>query len=149
MCCCRVNGVYCVTNTDAPYCSKTSVKGSPYCCPPTSQPNTIDSVDHSMRLSEDEDYNSSSDVNGHNHNKNNWNNGRTDVRRGGRWNERRLHRNNHKTSYFYCLYTKCTKYQIFVFKYIFTFKSHKYTLIYYYIILLLFWCTRESRINHV
>lgn len=82
MCCCRVNGVYCVTNTDAPYCSKTSVKGSPYCCPPTSQPNTIDSVDHSMRLSEDEDYNSSSDVNGHNHNRNNWNNGRTGVRRG-------------------------------------------------------------------
>ncbi|VVC36078.1 Lipase/vitellogenin,Alpha/Beta hydrolase fold [Cinara cedri] len=29
----EVRGVYCVANLDAPYCSKTSVKGSPYCCP--------------------------------------------------------------------------------------------------------------------
>ncbi|XP_001946851.1 phospholipase A1 [Acyrthosiphon pisum] len=50
----EVNGVYCVTNSDAPYCSKTSVKGSPYCCPPPSKPNS-DSVDQSMRLPEDED----------------------------------------------------------------------------------------------
>lgn len=64
----EVNGVYCVTNSDAPYCSKTSVKGSPYCCPPPSQPNS-DSVDQLMRLPEDDDYNSSN-VNGNNHNRN-------------------------------------------------------------------------------
>ncbi|XP_050524211.1 phospholipase A1 VesT1.02-like isoform X2 [Daktulosphaira vitifoliae] len=30
----RIKGVYCVVNTDAPYCSKTNINGSPYCCPP-------------------------------------------------------------------------------------------------------------------
>jgi hypothetical protein len=30
----RVKGVYCVTNSEAPYCSKTNPKGSPYCCAP-------------------------------------------------------------------------------------------------------------------
>lgn len=30
--CFRVRGVYCVTNSDAPYCSRTNAKGSPYCC---------------------------------------------------------------------------------------------------------------------
>ncbi|KAL5239775.1 hypothetical protein ACI65C_007185 [Semiaphis heraclei] len=52
----EVNGVFCVTNSDAPYCSKTSVKGSPYCCPPPSA-NGV-SVDHLTRLPEDEEYNS-------------------------------------------------------------------------------------------
>lgn len=28
--------MYCVTNSDAPYCSKTSARGSPYCCAPSS-----------------------------------------------------------------------------------------------------------------
>ncbi|XP_025412103.1 phospholipase A1-like [Sipha flava] len=30
----EVKGVYCVTNSEAPYCSKTNPKGSPYCCAP-------------------------------------------------------------------------------------------------------------------
>ncbi|CAH1738486.1 unnamed protein product [Aphis gossypii] len=62
----EVNGVYCVTNSDAPYCSKTSVRGSPYCCPPPfpgdQQPNG-DNVDHTMRLPEDVDYSSNNNNN--------------------------------------------------------------------------------------
>ncbi|XP_050443051.1 phospholipase A1-like [Adelges cooleyi] len=37
----EIRGIYCVVNTDAPYCSKNNVHGSPYCCAPTSSDTQV------------------------------------------------------------------------------------------------------------